>query len=87
MSINTHSAHDYLFTQVANGHSDSVGYSDITPFENINVNILYLLGCNAGHLDNVGNNVASAFAKIVNGGRVIASDCTNVISTKKGSFF
>lgn len=86
VSINTHAAHDYLFPQDVNGDSDSIGYSDITSFGNKNVNILYLLGCNAGHLDYLGNNVASAFAKIVNGGRVIASDGTNVISTKKGSF-
>ncbi len=70
VSINTHAAWDYLFPQDAKGQSDSVGYSAITSFENKSVNVLYLLGCNAGHLDYVGSNVASAFAKIVNGGRV-----------------
>ncbi|QNU65620.1 hypothetical protein EHE19_011875 [Ruminiclostridium herbifermentans] len=55
---------------------------DISAFDNKNVDKLFLLGCNAGHLDYKDNNVASAFAKKINGGCVIASDGTNHLSWK-----
>jgi len=60
--------------------SVALGSSDIVKLDHKNVETVFLSGCNAGHLDYIGSNPASEFARIINGGRVIASDGTDFVT-------
>lgn len=72
--INTH-ANPYVIG-FGKAETDSYSSIDITTanFQDKTMKALILYGCNAGHLDYSEDNVASQFARLVNGAPVLASD-------------
>ena len=78
--IDTHGTPEHLSGFSANWwdatffNGERFTIKDIEKLQEKDVGVLIILGCNAGHLDYVGKNVASAFAKKVKGAPVIASD-------------
>ena len=57
------------------GNNESLLYYDqFDALDSKNVGSLILMSCNAGHLDYSDHNIASQFAKKINGGSVIACD-------------
>ena len=73
-------------TVLINTHGSPYGLGDnkqfsidsnyVSQLDDKNAENVILLGCNSGHKDHADNNVASAFARKVNGAPVIASDGT-----------
>ncbi|WP_330373312.1 RHS repeat-associated core domain-containing protein [Lachnoclostridium phytofermentans] len=70
--MNTHGDHENLYS----GIGDSLISMDFPNLKSLDVDNLILFGCNVGHLDYSTTNPAAYFSKIVNGGRVLASDGT-----------
>ena len=72
--INTH-ANPYVIG-FGKAETDSYSSIDITTanFQTKTMKSLILYGCNTGHLDYSEDNVASQFARLVNGAPVLASD-------------
>ena len=72
--IDTH-ANPYVLGYGENS-TDILGSTEIYSLDDKEIEALVLYGCNAGHADYIGTNVASEFSKKINGAPVIASDGT-----------
>ena len=71
--INSHGSQQSV-TMGSKGNWIYFQEADIAALESRKVGALILMGCNNGHLDYVGNNIASYFAQKVYGAPVLAGD-------------
>jgi len=74
--INTHATPLSLAGKDSSGNWWYITANEIKDLANVDVGMLIIYGCNAGHFDYVGTNIASLFAEKVNGAPVLASDGT-----------
>jgi len=84
-NLNTYNGYeaniDYVIVDTHGSPDDlscGIDITDIMDFNSQDIKTLIILGCKAGHIDKIDNNVASTFANITNSNPVIASD-SNVI--------
>ena len=82
--IDTHANHSIL--GYGNNSNDKLNARNIQALQDKDMDALILYGCNAGHADYFGSNVASEFARRTNGAPVLASDGTVYGQQRNGDY-